>query len=544
MELGATIARFFGTLLDHAKQQSGSQPETLAPHGGKGTGREHPLRFDQMRTPQEAWPASERSAQDQVPGAIHTGVVAFVGPKHVSINAAGFRAVAFLGDLSFDFINEAADVVAVEDEVEFVLLKPSDKNPETWQVSLCAVDEARARSAVEQLDVGSLLTGRVVDIQDREVELLCGGVRTLVPLSELSWGRFRHPTDVVQLHQTYTVKVLERRLPSPWPISKPRRFAHAIASLRQSNPLPDSPLVEVPFHAMPFRVQLVPRKPKEGDAIVLHVLEEMNRGMSMSEIAMVTGFPSTVLTAIVSVLESQGLTQNGTLTMRGRQLAEAIAACRTSNAEPIRGAFVSAALSDARIQRLPEESPVRDYPRSWPRPSYDRKSETAFFGNFDRPLQLSALEGIASKQDLAALARLLEAGNVSMTLRRDTETPWRAIWLQVPEFWVLYGMWTAFELLGPPRFCPKEMPDYCRRFLLVKLKVEMEVGERSEVTSAYWDPWTQTCWRLRSPERIREHVRQGSEFPSLPTAQTLSGANTVQGCFRVAAESWVSVEMK
>ncbi|MGE5249896.1 MAG: 30S ribosomal protein S1 [Bacteroidota bacterium] len=76
---------------------------------------------------------------------------------------------------------------------------------------------------------GQRVTGTVTNITDFGVFVDLGGVEGLIHISELSWGRVIHPSQMVQLNQKVEVQVLElapercrvalslkRMLPNPW----------------------------------------------------------------------------------------------------------------------------------------------------------------------------------------------------------------------------------------------------------------------------------------------------------------------------------------
>ena len=79
------------------------------------------------------------------------------------------------------------------------------------------------------LEVGQRLAGEVTNITDFGVFVDLGGVEGLIHISELSWGRVAHPSQIVQLGQRLDVQVLEvmpercrvalslkRLFPNPW----------------------------------------------------------------------------------------------------------------------------------------------------------------------------------------------------------------------------------------------------------------------------------------------------------------------------------------
>jgi small subunit ribosomal protein S1 len=66
---------------------------------------------------------------------------------------------------------------------------------------------ARAR-VLSSLKEGDIVEGQVVEVTDFGVFVALGGVDGLVHRSEITWGRFSHPREVVQKGQTVRAKVL------------------------------------------------------------------------------------------------------------------------------------------------------------------------------------------------------------------------------------------------------------------------------------------------------------------------------------------------
>ena len=79
------------------------------------------------------------------------------------------------------------------------------------------------------LKVGKTVEGTVTNITDFGVFIDLGGVEGLIHISELSWGRVTHPSQIVDLGQEVQTKVLEisaercrvalslkQLLPNPW----------------------------------------------------------------------------------------------------------------------------------------------------------------------------------------------------------------------------------------------------------------------------------------------------------------------------------------
>lgn len=81
----------------------------------------------------------------------------------------------------------------------------------------------------DNLEPGQSISGNVTNITDFGVFIDLGGVEGLIHISELSWGRVAHPSQIVELGQDIDAQVLEispercrvalslkRLLPNPW----------------------------------------------------------------------------------------------------------------------------------------------------------------------------------------------------------------------------------------------------------------------------------------------------------------------------------------
>lgn len=97
-------------------------------------------------------------------------------------------------------------------EVE-VLVTEADRSKDRLVVSRRDLQRRQRRKAekdrLASVKVGSRVTGKVVSIADFGAVVDLGGVRGLVHRSELSWGRFSQPSDVVSVGDDVTVEVLD-----------------------------------------------------------------------------------------------------------------------------------------------------------------------------------------------------------------------------------------------------------------------------------------------------------------------------------------------
>ena len=95
----------------------------------------------------------------------------------------------------------------------------------------------RRTQLLKSLRPGQRLCGSVTNITDFGVFVDLGGLEGLVHVSELSWGRVRHPSDMLQLNQqieVYVISVdqerarvalsLKRLFPNPWETAEMNYF--------------------------------------------------------------------------------------------------------------------------------------------------------------------------------------------------------------------------------------------------------------------------------------------------------------------------------
>ena len=60
-----------------------------------------------------------------------------------------------------------------------------------------------------KLEVGSVLDGRVKNITDFGVFVDLGGIDGLLHITDISWGRVNHPSEIINLDETLTVKIID-----------------------------------------------------------------------------------------------------------------------------------------------------------------------------------------------------------------------------------------------------------------------------------------------------------------------------------------------
>ena len=69
--------------------------------------------------------------------------------------------------------------------------------------------QVQRETLFKELEIGSILEGRVKNITDFGVFVDLGGIDGLLHITDLSWGRINHPSEIVSLNDDITVKVIE-----------------------------------------------------------------------------------------------------------------------------------------------------------------------------------------------------------------------------------------------------------------------------------------------------------------------------------------------
>lgn len=97
-------------------------------------------------------------------------------------------------------------------EMEFRVVKvnhPSENVVVSHKVLVEEELASQRKAILDKLEKGQILEGHVKAITDFGVFIDLGGVDGLVHITDLSWGRVNHPSEVVKLDQTVNVVVLD-----------------------------------------------------------------------------------------------------------------------------------------------------------------------------------------------------------------------------------------------------------------------------------------------------------------------------------------------
>ena len=97
-----------------------------------------------------------------------------------------------------------------EIEIRIVKFNESRKNIVVSHKIILEDSLQEQRDALfKELEVGSILEGRVKNITDFGVFVDLGGIDGLLHITDLSWGRVNHPSEVLSMNDSITVKVIE-----------------------------------------------------------------------------------------------------------------------------------------------------------------------------------------------------------------------------------------------------------------------------------------------------------------------------------------------
>ncbi|MBB6097578.1 small subunit ribosomal protein S1 [Deinobacterium chartae] len=122
----------------------------------------------------------------------------------------GIRAFLPASQVDVRRVNDLSPYVGKPLEVKLIELNRKRNRVIISHRAIIEAKKAEAREAtMQQLESGKVLEGEVVEITDFGVFVSLGGIDGLVHRSELTYGRFNHPRDVVKVGDTVKVQVLD-----------------------------------------------------------------------------------------------------------------------------------------------------------------------------------------------------------------------------------------------------------------------------------------------------------------------------------------------
>jgi len=100
----------------------------------------------------------------------------------------------------------------IDQEMDFQIVKINEARKNVVISHKILIEETMKEQRAElfsNIKEGDILEGRVKNITDFGVFVDLGGVDGLLHITDLSWGRINHPSEVVKMDETITVKVID-----------------------------------------------------------------------------------------------------------------------------------------------------------------------------------------------------------------------------------------------------------------------------------------------------------------------------------------------
>ena len=121
----------------------------------------------------------------------------------------GVRTFIPASQLSLRYVEKIDEFVGQPMKLKIIEIDKAKKRIVASRKAVLMAEEAEKKKHIwETLEVGSIVKGTVRRLADFGAFVDIGGVDGLVHLTDLSWGRVKHPSDVVSVGQEIDVKIL------------------------------------------------------------------------------------------------------------------------------------------------------------------------------------------------------------------------------------------------------------------------------------------------------------------------------------------------
>ena len=148
-------------------------------------------------------------------------------------DVAGIRTFIPASQLSLRYVEKIDEFVGQPMTLKIIEIDKAKKRIVASRKAVLMAEEAEKKKKIwESLEVGSVVKGIVRRLADFGAFVDIGGVDGLVHVTDLSWGRVKHPSDVVSVGQEIDVKILnvdpererislsyKQTLPRPWTVA-------------------------------------------------------------------------------------------------------------------------------------------------------------------------------------------------------------------------------------------------------------------------------------------------------------------------------------
>ena len=124
-------------------------------------------------------------------------------------DVAGIRTFIPASQLSLRYVEKIDEFVGQPMTLKIIEIDKTKKRIVASRKAVLMAEEAEKKKKIwENLEVGSVVKGIVRRLADFGAFVDIGGVDGLVHVTDLSWGRVKHPSDVVSVGQEIDVKIL------------------------------------------------------------------------------------------------------------------------------------------------------------------------------------------------------------------------------------------------------------------------------------------------------------------------------------------------
>jgi len=145
----------------------------------------------------------------------------------------GIRTFIPASQLSLRYVEKIDEFVGQEMKLKIIELDRAKKRIVASRKAVLAEEETARKKAIwDTLEIGSVVNGTVRRIADFGAFVDIGGVDGLVHVTDLSWGRVKHPSDVVKVGDVIEVKIMnvdseKERVSLSYKQTKPRPWTVA-----------------------------------------------------------------------------------------------------------------------------------------------------------------------------------------------------------------------------------------------------------------------------------------------------------------------------
>ena len=141
-------------------------------------------------------------------GATVKGTVSGITSYGAFVDIGGADGLIHISELSWDRVSKVTDVLQLGEEVTVKVIK---LDPEQTRISLSLrqLQQDPWERLVQSMPIGSIVEGQVTKTKKYGAFVDIGGADGLIHISELSWDRVSKVTDVLQLGEEVTVKVIK-----------------------------------------------------------------------------------------------------------------------------------------------------------------------------------------------------------------------------------------------------------------------------------------------------------------------------------------------